>query len=58
MLVKPFPGKLLRNPANWLPLRAEGENVPNNSFWRRRVKMGDVILMDDNVNASTLKQGD
>lgn len=47
MKVKPNPGKLMRDPVTRMPLPAEGKEVPNNSFWRRRIKDGDVIAVPD-----------
>jgi hypothetical protein len=41
--VTPVQGKTLLNPDNiYQPLKAEGEWVPDNLFWRRRVLQDDV----------------
>ena len=45
MKVQPHPGCILRDPVSRIPLPPEGKEVPNNSFWRRRVKAGDVMLV-------------
>jgi len=43
--IKPQPGILIRRPENGVPIKPEGETVKNNSFWRRRIKTGEVILL-------------
>jgi len=42
MYVVPKKGKIVRDPLSGIAVPADGRNVPNNSFWRRRVKAGDV----------------
>jgi Protein of unknown function (DUF2635) len=47
MMVKPaIEGAMIRDPNTRLPLRAEGANMPMNSFWLRRLRTKEVILMD------------
>lgn len=46
MFVKPKEGVLLRDPATQQPLPAEGANVPDTSFWHRRVRDGDVTIAE------------
>lgn len=42
--VKPAePGAIVRDPANRRPLLAEGAEVPETMFWRRRLMHGDVV---------------
>lgn len=44
MQLKPAkPGSIVRDPITHVPLPEEGRRVPNNSFWRRRVKAGDAV---------------
>lgn len=49
-------GLILRKPPGGTPLRAEGENVPNNTFWRRRLRDGDVVLVEDKPKSSIKKE--
>ena len=43
MRVKPQEGKIVRNPLDGSRIPSGGRNVPNNSFWRRRLAAGDVV---------------
>lgn len=46
MRVKPAtPGAVIRDPHTKRPLPAEGGEVPDNTFWRRRLMAGDVVLV-------------
>jgi hypothetical protein len=38
MFVKPMPGLIVRHPVTRLPLAAEGEEKPRNSYWLRRIR--------------------
>ena len=42
MFVKPAPGLLVRHP-NTKKLDPDGETVPRNAYWNRRLKDGDVV---------------
>ena len=43
MKVKPEPGLIVRRPnPPYLPLKESGENVPDNSYWKRRINDGSV----------------
>lgn len=42
MYVKPAPGRLVRDPTTKIPIPANGKEVPENSFWVRRLRDGDV----------------
>lgn len=43
LFVKPIEGAILPNPdRRMLPLAADGEHVPDNVFWQRRIAAGDV----------------
>ena len=46
MFVKPAPGRLVRDPVSKRPLPAEGAEVPENTYWIRRLACGDVISCD------------
>lgn len=50
MMVKPaVAGAMIRDPQTKLPLPAEGGEVPDNIFWRRRLRDGDVVLMQESA---------
>lgn len=40
------PDLLVRSPSSGRPLPVEGAEVPNNSYWRRRMKDGDVVTVE------------
>lgn len=44
IFVKPKSGVKIRRPETKALLSPEGENVPNNTFWKRRIADGDVIV--------------
>jgi hypothetical protein len=47
MRVKPTnPNAVIRDPHTRLPLPAAGGDVPENSFWIRRLRDGDVVRVD------------
>lgn len=50
MRIKPKEGLIVRNPVNGLIVPEKGLNVPNNSYWRRRVKDGSVDIMKESPN--------
>lgn len=48
MRVKPAtPGSVIRDPHTRVQLPDEGARVPDNSFWQRRLRDGDVVLVDE-----------
>lgn len=47
MRVKPKAGKMVRDPISLALLPENGRNVPNNTFWRRRLRDGDIELVSD-----------
>lgn len=51
MFVKPVPGRIVRDPVKGTFLPESGEQVPDNIFWGRRLKDGDVQKFDPNVSA-------
>lgn len=51
MKVKPaIEGAIIRDPITKQPLPAQGREVPDNSFWRRRLADGEVVLVDTRVS--------
>ena len=52
--IKPaIPTNIVRHPNNMRLLKAEGEEVEHTSYWERRIKDGDVVIVEtstDNVN--------
>jgi hypothetical protein len=47
MRVKPRSGLKVRDPLTRMHLPDEGGDVPDDSFWRRRLRSGDVELLED-----------
>lgn len=46
MFVKPAPGLRVVDPVTLQPLPAEGGEVPDDeSYWHRRIRSGDVVLV-------------
>lgn len=45
MIVKPKPGLIVRDPDTRQPLPPEGREVPASTWWMRRLKSGDVVLV-------------
>lgn len=43
--LRPAPGLIVRDPRTAQPLPAEGGTVPDNGYWRRRLRDGDVQLV-------------
>jgi hypothetical protein len=41
--LKPAPGLIVRDPDTAKPLAAEGEIKPDTTYWRRRLRDGDVL---------------
>ncbi|AXX22143.1 DUF2635 domain-containing protein [Serratia marcescens] len=52
MFVKPVPGRIVRDPVKGTFLPESGEQVPDNIFWGRRLKDGDVQKFDPNASAN------
>ena len=40
--LKPVAGVTVRDPETFLPLKANGEVKPDTTYWRRRLRDGDV----------------
>ena len=50
MIVKPTdPNAVIRDPHTRVQLPAEGAEVPDNNFWRRRILAGECTELDDLV---------
>ena len=56
MFVKPKDGLSVRCPVRGEALPKEGADVPDNTFWRRRLKDGDVIPVQEKGVKSTRPQ--
>lgn len=54
MFVKPAPGRIVRDPVKGTFLPESGEQVPDNIFWGRRLKDGDVQKFDPNASAKSV----
>lgn len=52
--IKPaIPTNIVRHPNNMRLLKPDGEEVEHTSYWERRIKDGDVVIVEtstDNVN--------
>lgn len=46
MFVKPSPGIKVRDPISLLHLPEAGAEVPESSYWIRRLRSGDVVAVD------------
>lgn len=46
MYVKPKPGLKVRDEHSRLHLPEEGKEVPESSYWLRRLRSGDVVKVD------------
>ena len=49
MKIKPFAGRTVRDPRTMVVLSPKGEVKPRNSYWLRRLKAGDVVVVQENV---------
>lgn len=45
-LIKPKEGLSILNPATRLNLKAEGDFVDLNTYWKRRIIDGDVVIVE------------
>ncbi|WP_210510206.1 DUF2635 domain-containing protein [Pantoea ananatis] len=54
MLVKPADGRLVRCPVRGTVLPESGEDVPENIFWTRRLRDGDVVRVKDSQKPVTV----
>lgn len=46
MYVKPKPGVIVRDPHTKKPVPPEGREVPDERYWQRRVRDGDLVLAE------------
>ncbi len=44
--IKPVGSLRIKDPLTKLPLKKEGESKPKNTYWNRRIKDGDVVVLD------------
>lgn len=52
MRVKPAkPGAIVRDPDSKRPLPPEGARVSDTTYWRRRLRAGDVVLVTEPAEA-------
>ena len=59
MRVRPSrPGLLIRDPHTKRPLPPEGGRVPDTTFWRRRIRSGDVVIVTDEGDSDGQLQRD
>ncbi len=49
IFIKPKEGCIMRDPRTNIKIKAEGQTVVENTFWRRRLKAGDVVLIDAEI---------
>lgn len=54
MRVKPAPGRLARDPRSKLPVPEGGADVPESSYWTRRLASGDVVRVDEAAPAAPI----
>lgn len=47
--VKVKEGIILRNPLTQTPISENGTRVTENTFWRRRLKAGDVSIVEEKL---------
>lgn len=45
-MIKPFPGFRIKDPLTFKVLKDEGELKPRNSYWLRRLKKKDCVLVE------------
>lgn len=45
LTLKPSPGLIVRDPKTGEPLPETGRDVPDNGYWQRRLRDGDVQLV-------------
>lgn len=46
MFVKPAPGLIVRDPLHMTPVPPQGREVPDISYWHKRVLDGDLIVVE------------
>lgn len=55
MRVKPAkPNAVIRDPHTKRALPSDGGNVPDNTFWRRRLRDSEVVRIDDETAPLTI----
>ena len=56
VMLKPAAGKLVRDPVTRKHLAEEGELKPKNTYWRRRLRDGDVVEVSTPKTAKASKK--
>lgn len=58
MKIRPaVPGTIIRDPKTRRPLPDEGDEMPlNSSFWNRRLRSGEVVVVEDDVRQDDVRQ--
>ncbi|TDB43327.1 DUF2635 domain-containing protein [Photorhabdus luminescens] len=56
MFVKPVVGRRVRDPVKGVFLPESGAEVPNNIFWHRRLKDGDVEVYRPDATEKAVKK--
>jgi hypothetical protein len=51
MRIKPKQGYIVRDPQSHRPLAEAGEEKPRTQYWLRRLRDGDVELIDEQATA-------
>lgn len=55
MFVKPTTGRMVRDPVTKELLPENGKEVPNDSFWRKMLKHGDVEVVTSEASILSKK---
>lgn len=53
-VARPLEGRLVRDPVSGNHLPEEGTVVPNNQYWRRRIRAGEIeiVSQDEDIQES------
>lgn len=58
MKIRPaHPGLIVRDPYTKRPLSEDGDDVAEDSYWLRRLRSGDVVLVEEHAPLATAKKG-
>lgn len=49
IFIKPTASTVVRDPTTFAALSADGEEKPDNAYWRRRLQEGSVEIVDQSV---------
>lgn len=56
MRIRPAEGRTIRDPASGNPIPRDGVSVQENSFWSRRIKDGDVLLIEESLPVAPIAE--